>query len=372
MASVSPDGGAAKRGVTGADKKLWISCIVIAIAFLALGFIIPEPPKSDAQRAAEAATGAALDPITMIKNFFVAGGTGMAFHSVIMVFFMWKKGKDLEKEASRVREETTFDPNGKTVLYKRKLTICQKIYFFTIGTFLGLVDTILTVIAFVGLDLKILFFPLPFYQHYKTKTLVNNMVIKGAKIRMAATYSDAYFLWLKLKRNNLLTCSCYEKRCFFMGYEKWIDKNIEWAGTIPAGFTNEFKIFSTRASLCERIQLAVLKYLFGWIPCFTPYAMMKNYKFEVSHMKIGGRTPFMSKDFNYKNMAITYIKSLCGCLRGVILGFVDKNIEFDLSAPVESAPTSPDMERGNETATATYANVEGEAAADAAAPAAAE
>ena len=54
------------------------------------------------------------------------------------------------------------------------------------------------------------------------------------------------------------------------------------------------------------------------------------------------------------------------------LGFVDKNIEFDLSAPVESAPASPDMERGNETATATYANVDGEAAADAAAPAAAE
>ena len=50
-----------------------------------------------------------------------------------------------------------------------------------------------------------------------------------------------------------------------------------------------------------------------------------------------------------------------------VLGFVDKNIEFDMSAPVESAPTSPDMERGNETATATYANVEGEAAASAAA-----
>ena len=246
---------------------------MIAIVFLALGFIIPEPPKSDAQKAAEAVTGAALDPITMIKNFFVAGGTGMAFHSVIMVIFMWKKGKDLEKEASRVREETTFDPNGKTVLYK-------KAYHLPKNLLLDTGDPILTVIAFVGLDLKILFFPLPFYQHYKTKTLINNMVIKGAKIRMAATYSDAYFLWLKLKRNNLLTCSCYEKRCFFMGYEKWIDKNIEWSGTIPAGFTNEFKIFSTRASLCERIQLAVLKYLFGWIPCFTPYAMMKHYKFE--------------------------------------------------------------------------------------------
>lgn len=350
MATVAPEGGAAesapKTGVTSADKKLWISCVVLGIIFLVLGTVIPAPERSAAEEAL-ADAGYDFNPISIVKNFFTAGGTGMAFHSVIMIYFMWKKGKDLAKEASRVKEETTFDPNGKTVLYKRKLTLCQKIYFLTLGSFLGLIDFILSIVAYAGLDLKILFFPLPFYEHYKTKTIVNNMVIKGAKIRLAATYSDAYFLWVRLQRNNLLTCGCFEKRCFFMGYEKWIDKNIEWKGTIPAGFTNEFKIFSIRLSLCERIQMALLKYFCGWIPCFTPYALMKTYKLEVNHMKLGGRTPFLADDFNFQNMFATYIKSLCGCLKGVILGYVDSKIEFDMSAPVENAPASPDMERGD-------------------------
>lgn len=339
--TVAPEGGEApKVGIPAADKKLWVSVLVIGTLFVIIGIVldnaIPKEMKADTP-------GVSINPINSLISFFQAGGTGLLFHTVIMIYFMWKKTKDLEKEASRVREETTFDPNGKTVLYKRKLTLCQKILSLLLGTILGIIDGILSIIAFAGLDLKVLFFPLPFYQHWQTKLLINNMVIKGAKIRMAATYSDAYFLWLRLKRNNLLTCSCYEKRCFFMGYEKWVDKNIEWAGTIPPGFTNEFKIFSTRASLCERIQLFFIKYCFGWIPCVTPYAIMKHYKFEVSHMKIGGRTPYLNDNFNYQSMAITYLKSLCGCLKGVIWGFVDKHIEFDMT--VEAAPPSVEMDR---------------------------
>lgn len=343
-AAVGPTNAVPKPGIPAEDKKLWLSVLIIGIIFVILGIVInaaiPEEAKVDTP-------GVSLNPVNSLISFFQAGGSGLLIHCVIMIYFMRRKQADLAKEASRVKEQTTFDPNGKTKLYKRKLTLCQKIISLIVGSILGFIDLVLTIIAFIGLDLKVLFFPLPFYQHWKTKLLINNMMIKGAKIRMAATYSDAYFLWLRLKRNNLLTCSCYEKRCFFMGYEKWVDKNIEWAGTVPAGFTNEFKIFSTRASLCERIQLALIKYCFGWIPCVTPYAMMKHYQFEVSHMKIGGRVPYLNKEkYNYKGFAITYLKSLCGCLKGVIWSYVDSMIEFDMSTTVE-APASQDMERGD-------------------------
>lgn len=361
-AAVGPADAVKKPGVTSEDKKLWLSLLIIGALFvvisIGLGSAVPAEATVDTP-------GVSTNPINMVISFFQAGGSGLLIHCVIMIYFLRKKSADLAKEASRVKEQTTFDPNGKTVLYKRKLTLCQKVISLLLGAVIGFVNLVLTVIAFTGLDLKVLFFPLPFYQHWQTKLVINNMMIKGAKIRMAATYSDAYFLWLKLKRNNLLTCSCYEKRCFFMGYEKWVDKNIEWAGTVPPGFTNDFKIFSTRASLCERIQLALIKYFFGWIPCVTPYAMMKHYKFEVSHMKIGGRVPYLNKDkYNYKSFAITYLKSLCGCLKGVIWAFVDSMIEFDMSTPVEDAPASQDMERGDGTAENKYvAPAEGEAAA---------
>jgi len=340
--TVAPEGGEApKVGVPAADKKLWASVLIIGIIFVVIGQVLDAVIPAEAK--GEFNENFPINPVNSLIGFFSAGGSGLLTHTVIMIYFMWKKTKDLEKEATRVKEETTFDPDGKTIIYKRKLTLCQKLLSLVIGTILGIINTILSVLAFVGLDLKVLFFPLPFYQHWETKLIIDNMRIKGARIRMAATYSDAYFLWLRVKRNNLLTCSCYQKRCFKMGYEKWVDRNIEWAGTVPPGFTNEFKLFSTRASICERIQLFLIKYFFGWIPCVTPYAMMKHYKFEVSHMKIGGRTPFLREEFGYKSMAITYLKSLCGCLKGVIWKFVDNHIEFDMT--VEAAPPAVEMDR---------------------------
>merc|ERR1712072_1414328 len=90
-------------------------------------------------------------------------------------------------------------------------------------------------------------------------------------------------------------------------------------------------------------KLFFIKYFFGWIPCVTPYALMLHYKFEVSHMKLGGRTPYLREEFGYKSMAITYLKSLCGCLKGVIWKFVDNHIEFDMT--VEAAPPAVEMDR---------------------------
>ena len=109
--------------------------------------------------------------------------------------------------------------NSKTMIYARKMTICQKVISILVGSliFIWLVGQILGIMAYAGLDLKVLFFPLPFYEFWKSKMLLSNMRIKGAKLRLKATYSDAYFLWLKIQRNNLFTCGCYGKRCNKLG-----------------------------------------------------------------------------------------------------------------------------------------------------------
>ena len=339
-AQVNPEGGEAP--VIKNDKsdiKLWISCIVTAIVFLAVGFALPSGAEG---------VGSSYDPVNMIKSFFQGGGIGMALHSGFVPIFMWKKKKDLIKEASKPVEQTTFTADGKTMIYARKMTICQKIISILVGTLLAVIGQILSIVAMVGPDFRVLFFPLPFYNFWKSKMLVSNMRIKGAKLRLKATYSDAYFLWLKISRNNLYTCGCYGKRCNKLGYEKWLDKRLSWAGTPPPSFTDEFVIFAVRASLCERLQLALMKFCFGLVlsacaPFTQPYLLLKLYQFELKHMVIGGKTPFFDADMTYKNMLKTFFISCCGCRKAVIWKFVDSQINFDMGGAV--APGQQEMTR---------------------------
>ena len=149
-----------------------------------------------------------------------------------MLVFIYIKARTLKKQAAKRESEggprkSEIDPDGKTIIYNRKLTLKQKIIVAVAGLFIGLIGGILGILALV-IDLKVLFFPTPFYEFYKNKLFVEGMSIKGAKLRFDATYSDAYFLWLKLSRNNLLTFGCYQKLCYKRGYEKWLDKRLSW------------------------------------------------------------------------------------------------------------------------------------------------
>lgn len=346
-AKVEPEGGATEVKKDNSDMKLWISVVITSLLFIGVGVGIPEPEKSAAEEALESA-GMTLNPITIVKNFFIGGGSGMAFHIFFMLFFMWKKKKDLKYEASKPVEQTTFTEDGKTMIYARKLTICQKIFVLIIGTLISIVNGILSILAFVGIDLKVLFFPLPFYMFWQSRLLVKNMRIKGAKLKIAATYSDAYFLWLKIQRNNLYTCGCYAKRCNKRGYEKWLDKRLSWAGTPPPGFNNDFCIFAVRASLCDRLKIMAIKFFFGLVlsPCFyftQPYVLLKSYEFELKNMVIGGKTPFFKPEFTYQAMLKAFLTSCCGCRKFVVWKHVDSHIDFDTST---GAPDTLDMERG--------------------------
>lgn len=346
-AKVEPEGGATEIKTDKGDMKLWISVVITTVLFIGVGVAIPTQQKSAAEEAAES-VGVTMNPVTILKNFFIGGGSGMAFHIFFMLFFMWKKKKDLAKEATKPVEQTTFTEDGQTMIYARKLTLCQKIFVLFIGTLISIVNLILSILAFVGVDLKVLFFPLPFYMFWQSRLLVSNMRIKGAKLKLAATYSDAYFLWLKIQRNNMYTCGCYAKRCNKRGYEKWLDKRLSWAGTPPPGFTNEFCLFAVRASLCDRLKLALIKFFFGAVlsactPLTQPYVLLKSYQFELKNMIIGGKTPFFKPEFTYQAMLKTYMISLCGCRKRVITKHVDSHIDFDTST---GAPDTLDMERG--------------------------
>ena len=287
-----------------------------------------------------------------VSSFFTGGYLGMVFHIGFMIYFMAKKKKDLAKEATKDYGETTLTADGKTIIFSRKMTFCQKLFSGTVGLLLSLIDFILTVVANVTpLDLRVIFFPLPFYNYWKSKLLVGNMRIKGAKIRLNATYSDAYFLWLKIQRNNLLTLGCYEQFCFKLGYEKWLDSKLQWYGTPPPGFTNEFLIFAVRPSLCERLQIAAIEIIFGWFPgaiCdpFTrPYVILKTREFEMRHMIIGGVTPKLNSNWTYNKVLNKYWESCCGCRSLVMPRYADECIEVAGSGGDAAAPTSPDMER---------------------------
>merc|ERR1711916_103820 len=144
--------------------------------------------------------------------------------------------------------------------------------------------------------------------------------------------SDAYFLWLKIQRNNLLTLGCYEQFCFKLGYEKWLDSKLQWYGTPPPGFTNEFLIFAVRPSLCERLQIAAIEIIFGWFPgaiCdpFTrPYVILKTREFEMRHMIIGGVTPKLNSNWTYNKVLNKYWESCCGCRSLVMPRYADECI----------------------------------------------
>ena len=74
------------------------------------------------------------------------------------------------------------------MIYARKMTICQKIISILVGTLLAVIGQILSLVAMFGPDFRVLFFPLPFYNFWKSKMLVSNMRIKGAKLKLKATY----------------------------------------------------------------------------------------------------------------------------------------------------------------------------------------
>ena len=138
------------------------SIVITAAVFGAIGVVLPD---SDVGGAA----ADSINPIRMVKNFFVGGGSGMAFHIIFMLFFMWKKKSDLAKEASKNYGETTLTADGKNVIYARKMTLCQKLFAMTVGLLISIVDLILSVLAFVGIDLKVCFFLSSFLQLLEVK-----------------------------------------------------------------------------------------------------------------------------------------------------------------------------------------------------------
>ena len=164
-------------------------------------------------------------------------------------------------------------------------------------------------------------------------------------MRLNATYSDAYFLWLKIQRNNLLTCGCYAKRCNKLDMKSGSTRSC--SGTArPPGFTNEFRILAVRA-LLRAPQIAAIKFfglvLGGCGPFTAPYVLLKTYKFEISHMILGGVTPKLNEKWTYQNVLKKFC-SCCGFRKLVVPKFVDECIDIDINGG-NAAPASPDMER---------------------------
>lgn len=152
-------------------------------------------------------------------------GLGPWLHVLLLPFFMYKKQNNtkIAAEHKSSAEPVEFEEGGKNVIFSVKYTLCENIFMGTVGFFFNIIETIVWVLAQVGLDLSSFVIWAPFWNFWKSQTLLNNYRINGAKIKFEASQADAYheFLWQSML--NFFTFSLYSNlyaKIMGLTYEK--------------------------------------------------------------------------------------------------------------------------------------------------------
>jgi hypothetical protein len=98
-------------------------------------------------------------------------------------------------------ELTNFAGVAETVIFTLAFTPIQQLFVNTVGRILDFIDYLLgfTDSTPIGDILRVIWTPDPFWAFFKSKLLISNMRIKGARVELRISFSDAYFRMIEVK-----------------------------------------------------------------------------------------------------------------------------------------------------------------------------
>jgi len=284
-------------------------------------------------------------------------------HLVLLPIFAYRKLLFKKRPVPEDPAAAVLDPDAKTVIFAQKMACCDKIICLTIGTFLDIVSFIIKVLGYIGLDLKSIWFPEPFYQFYTAKLELKAYQIDGAKFRFDARQEDAYLKFQFEGVMNFFTLGLFGMCCGKKtNYNRWLDTKVKWRGAPPPGYNQQFRIFFTKLTCCQKIKreamILVLNFVFGGaaskIPLVGPfipvsllgmYVDVFTYRMLLSNYRFGGSKPHFNKKMSWCNYIYAYYVVAClGLCMMKLKRWVDAKIEmgppvfeagFDDDAPAD-------------------------------------
>jgi hypothetical protein len=286
---------------------------------------------------------------------------GTAWHSLVIPHALrWKKQHVLE-QAARKRGRTSAKQDGETVIFTLAFTPLQQVFVNTVGRILDFIDYLLgfTDNTPIGDILRVIWTPDPFWAFFKSRLLISNMRIKGARVELRISFSDAYFRMIEVKLYGFWSLKFSEFKRLYIEkqkssekkYNAWLDRNLRWFNNPPIGYDHKFKVFSRskKGGFCAECKLILLSPL-KIIPGLSGIYYYYEYKLITSSMIIGGKKCEMSDNFTPGAMcgvagkgfvnAINPFNKLgcqmiCTIPGGDMDDFIDKNIEISHAADQE-------------------------------------
>jgi hypothetical protein len=269
------------------------------------------------------------------------------FHCVAIPIFIYIKDRHVYGEQlwAHDKDDAGLSEDGDTVLFFQQPTCCQALILGFLGLFIRFIRSVLKIVKVIArVDLTIYFIPEPFFDLYEKKVLVSNYIIKGARVRVNASYADAYFKFVSGRLWSFYTLGCYSGEL----YEAWIDKHIEWDGIPPSGANNHFIVFSRKQSCCEQIKLycaGTCASICGCFCCITTSMFMKyGFELQLKTYRFGGVHLFFGPEFTWQAI---WLRTFCCCLIPCIYSCeeCDQSHWLDNQIEVASGHFEPDMER---------------------------
>mmetsp|Transcript_2139 Transcript_2139/g.4360 ORF Transcript_2139/g.4360 Transcript_2139/m.4360 type:complete len:570 (+) Transcript_2139:27-1736(+) len=337
---------------------LWAGYVVSCLFFSILLIVLIKNGSSSTDSASTDAASSD-NKSTYWLAFLPAFGT--AWHSLIIPHAIrWKKQHVLE-QAARQRGRTSAKQDGETIIFTLAFTPIQEVFVNTIGRILDFIDYLLgfTDSTPIGDILRVIWTPDPFWKFFKSRLLISNMRIKGARVELRISFSDAYFRMIEVKLYGFWSLKFSEFKRIFIEkqkssekkYNAWLDRNLRWFSNPPIGYDHKFKIFSRskKGGFCAECKLSLMSPL-KIIPGLSGIYYFHEYKLITNSMIIGGKKCEMSDKFTpgamcgvacrgFMNAINPFNKfgcqMICTIPGGDMDEFIDENIEISHAASEE-------------------------------------
>ena len=195
--------------------------------------------------------------------------------------------------------------------------------------------------AQAGLDLQSAWFPAPFVEFSKNKSLCSNLKVKGAPLELDANLEDAYMYWADEKLKCLIPG--YALCCIKASkYDKWLDRHVRWAENPPPGFNNKFQVFNDRYTLCQKIKLFFFSFL-SFLPFFSLFYFKFSMTLRLSNLRLGGTKPRFDDSFSFMGIFGAYCAGFCGFCPRKMLVYCDNHIMLEPMSQEEMEENEEDL-----------------------------
>lgn len=238
------------------------------------------------------------------------------------------------RERARRTESRSTEP---WVVSSAAPTLVQRLMLRGLCALNHVVLRILKILASIGLDLGLFYFPEPFVRLSERKMVLDAVRIDGHRIALSANWHDVYLHHVFQSAMDLWTCTCWSRRFALKNFDRWLDSRLRWVDDkLPEGCTadGDFVYFGSTPTFRTRCWVFWCGSCFP--PCLGPvYSIYLVENDHVRRMKFGGRRIRFRVKPTFCEWLFEYgIKSACGigaCWRR----FLDSRVEWE---PIEPKP----------------------------------